>query len=208
MESRVFQLFRKGGEGELGEGLFDLFTVVLSLFSWAQEGRMRRKMLRTFLIVSQDGDRVLGEGIEGGEPGGGGADEGDEEPGDGWEGKRGGFGDDESEGGGEEADEGGPGEKEGGDFEVADSDGAEGSDFGESFADVDESEVSESEEGSGGDEGAEDAGEAGAFGAGGLAVFENGLFCFAGAVAGFVAGFGTDKGGGSEFDDLNVGEDG
>ena len=91
---------------------------------------------------------------------------------------------------------------------MADSDGAKGSDFGESFADVDEGEVGESEEGSGGDEGAEDAGEAGAFAAGGVAVFEDGFLGFAGAVAGFVAGFGADEGGGSEFDDLNVGEDG
>ena len=91
---------------------------------------------------------------------------------------------------------------------MADSDGAKGSNFGESFADVDEGEVGEGEEGSGGDEGAEDAGEAGAFAAGGVAVFEDGFLGFAGAVAGFVAGFGADEGGGAEFDDLNVGEDG
>lgn len=36
---------------------------------------------------------------------------------------------------------------------MADADGAEGPDFGESFADIGEGEVGESEEGSGGDEG-------------------------------------------------------
>lgn len=91
---------------------------------------------------------------------------------------------------------------------MADPDGAEGSDFGESFTDVGEGEVGEGEEGSGGDEGTEDGGEAGAFGAGGLAAFGDGFFGLAGAVAGFVAGFCSDEGGGAEFDDLDVGEDG
>lgn len=91
---------------------------------------------------------------------------------------------------------------------MADADGTEGADFGEAFANVGEGEVGEGEEGSGGDEGAEDGGEAGAFGAGGLAAFEDGLFGLAGAVAGFVAGFGSDNGGRAEFDDLDVGEDG
>lgn len=160
-----------------------------------------------FLIMSEDGDGVFGEGVEGGEPRGGSAGEGDEEPGDGGESEGGGFGDEKDEGGGEESDEGGTGKNKSGDFEVADANGAEGSDFGESFADVGEGEVSESEEGSGGDEGGEDGGEAGAFGAGGLAAFEDGLCGLACAVTGFIASFGADHGGRAEFDDLDVGED-
>ena len=43
------------------------------------------------LIVSQDRDGIFGESVKSGEPGGGGTDEGDKEPGAGGKRKRGGF---------------------------------------------------------------------------------------------------------------------